>query len=144
MARSSPVQRQIAAIHVLKAKAGMDDDAYRAMLRQMGGVESSKALTALGRTMVLDHLRRITQPPVGEPRSRPYPDRPHTTDQRPLLQKIEAQLAEAGRPWHYATAVLKRVGQGRAERLEFATDEDLRKVVAALNCDAKRHGRRTA
>lgn len=142
MARTDPVRRQLVAIHVLKSKAGMDDSSYRAMLREIGGASSSKDLTATGRAKVLDHLRRITQPPVAKPRSRPYPGRPHTTDQRPLLQKIEAQLTEAGRPWNYATAVLKKVSQSRAERLEFATDEDLRKVVAALNYDARRHGRR--
>lgn len=143
MTKRDPVQRQISAIHKLKSMAGLDEESYRAMLREIGGADSSTKLNALGRARVLDHLRRLTQPPVGEPRSRPYPNRPHTTDQRPLLQKIEAQLAEAERPWNYAVGILKKVSQGRSERLEFATDEDLRKVVAALNYDAKRRGRRT-
>lgn len=136
MAAGDPKTRQIAAIHVLKAKARLDEETYRAMLMAVGGADSSKCLTAEGRRRALDHLRQLTQPPRGEPGSRSYPDRPHSTDQRPLLRKIEALLADAKRPWSYALGVCRRVA--KRDRLEFCSDAELSKIVAALSYDARR------
>ncbi|HWP00034.1 MAG TPA: regulatory protein GemA [Methylococcus sp.] len=136
MNRKTREQRQIAAIHVLKAKAGLDEDTYRRMLREIGGVDSSKKLTPLGRAKVLAHLRRLTQPPIGEHGTRSYPGRPHTTDQRPMLRKIEAILADARRPWSYAESLARRMA--KKERLEFCTDAELHKIVAAMMIDQTR------
>jgi phage gp16-like protein len=49
-------QKQLARIHILKKEKGLDDDGYRAVLQQVGGVDSSKKLTALGRARVIKQL----------------------------------------------------------------------------------------
>ena len=67
----------IAAIHVLKAKLRLTDDDYRALLIQLTGQASSKAMTQAQRRTVREHLQRlaahmgIEQPAT---RQRPLPD----------------------------------------------------------------------
>jgi len=62
------------------------------------------------------------------------------------MKKIEALLSEKGRvegsyvPWDYAKAILQR--QCGVERLEWASPEQLRGLIAALDKDARRKGRR--
>ncbi|MNO60771.1 hypothetical protein D3C76_513970 [compost metagenome] len=56
-----------------------------------------------------------------------------------LAGKINAFLAEAGRPVAYADAMALRMY--RVERLEWCNEEQLRGIVAALAYDARRHGR---
>jgi len=134
--RPELIRREIAKIHVLKARLGLDDDAYRAMLLEIGGAASSKDLSADGRAKVLDHLARLAG------KNAHHPGRPRNLDQNAQLQKIEAYLAEARRPWGYAHAMAKRIC--KRERLEFCTAEDLGKLIAALEYDARRKGRKTA
>lgn len=124
-------QRELAKIHIAKKALGMDDDAYREMLKNIGGASSSKDLSPLGRAKVLDHLTRLAG-------GKTYPGRPHTTDQRALIKKIEALLADGGKSWDYGLALCRRIA--KKDRFEFCTDEELRKVVAALNYQAKRDG----
>ena len=67
----------IAAIHVLKGKLRLTDDDYRALLIQLTGQASSKAMTQAQRRTVREHLQRlaarmgIEQPAT---RQRPLPD----------------------------------------------------------------------
>jgi hypothetical protein len=86
--------------------------------------------------------------------------RPNNIERNPQLQKIEALLADAKRPWTYLTAPGKpiRAASNRPfktprgenagisllerltgkQRLEFCDGADLGKVIAALEIDAKR------
>ena len=50
--------RDIKLIHVAKAKLGMDDETYRAMLWSIARVNSSTELDFAGRQQVLEHLRK--------------------------------------------------------------------------------------
>ena len=67
----------IKAIHVLKGKLRLSDDNYRALLIQLTGHSSSKAMTQPQRRTVREHLQRlaarmgIEQPAT---RQRPLPD----------------------------------------------------------------------
>ena len=67
----------IKAIHVLKGKLSLSDDDYRALLIQLTGHSSSKAMTQPQRRTVREHLQRlaahmgIEQPAT---RQRPLPD----------------------------------------------------------------------
>ncbi|MOA20896.1 hypothetical protein D3C78_1413660 [compost metagenome] len=56
-----------------------------------------------------------------------------------LVGKINAFLAEAGRPVAYADAMALRMYH--VERLEWCNEEQLRGIVSALAYDARRHGR---
>lgn len=141
MGRSEALRRrrQLAAIHIASRDLGLDESAYCAMLLSVVGVPSAKDLDDEGRRRVLDHLRDLGWQP-----KRPDPHRPrnlHVQDVRGrLLGKIEAFLSEAGRPWKYARTILMR--QGGPDRLEWAQPHHLSAVIAALDRDAKRHGRR--
>jgi phage gp16-like protein len=75
-----------------------------------------------------------------------YPGRPNNmddVDKGRLLKKIEALLAEAGRPWKYAHSMAKRISKDHTDRVQWCDAHDLHKIVAALMYDAKRHGRYT-
>ena len=127
-------QRELGAIHIAAKQLGMDDDVYRAMLRQVAGVDSAGDLDATGRRAVLDHLRRIGAAPRGNQwRGRPK------GDLSPQLKKIEALLADNGRPWGYAHAVARRIC--KVERVEWCDMAQLGKVIAALQIDANRRKR---
>lgn len=171
-APSDPARRrELAKIHIAAQQLGLDDGAYRAMLWTVARVSSAKDLDHGGRAAVLEHLKglgfkqRGSRPwrnnrDAGTPgpdvhvracagaslqsrREFPaYPARPHSTDTRPQIQKIEALLAEAKRPWAYAVGMARKMYA--RERLEFCAPDELAGIIAALMVDAKRHGRRTA
>ncbi len=119
-------RKQLAAIHVRAKQRGLDDEAYRAMLQSVAGVDSAAELDEAGRRRVLDHLggrRRIAAAP----------------EKRALIAKIRAMLGE--RPEAYAEAILRRMTHhDHRVPLAWGTPLQLRKVVAALNYD---HRRRT-
>lgn len=133
-------RRELARIHIAAHALGMDDGTYRDMLWTVARVRSAGDLDYAGRQTVLDHLKALgfkARKRVGQ-----HPGRPHSTEVRPQIAKIEALLAEAERPWAYAVSMARRMC-GKA-RLEFCTPDELGKVIAALMYDAKRHGRATA
>ena len=121
---------------------GMDEDARRAMLKSVAGVESTTQLTMPLAQTVLDHLRKAgaTRPkPVRAVARHPgYPERVRR-ECGALVDKIEAQLADMGLSWEYARQILRRVSGGwkleaqlGKEAFRFAEPDDLKKVVAAL------------
>lgn len=140
-------KRDLAKIHIAKKQLGLDDDTYRALLLEVAGVESAADLDEAGRYKVLNQLYRRGF--VSSSGKKPHPGQPHnlkSTNRGPLLRKIEALLADKGRlegryiPWSYARGILKR--QCGVEQLEWATEEQLRGVIAALSVHAKRRTRR--
>ncbi|EIR0331078.1 DUF1018 domain-containing protein, partial [Salmonella enterica subsp. enterica serovar Give] len=54
--------------------------------------------------------------------------------------KIEALLAEAGRPWGYLDGIVERM-LGEKKPVEWLDDEQIYKVMQMLIVDAARHGR---
>jgi phage gp16-like protein len=130
-------RRVIAAIHAAATKLGMDEEARRAMQVRVSGehgpaCESCAAMTDVQLAAVLAHLNR-SQGRAFDVRA----DRPRNVNDKPLLRKIGALLATGRKPWAYGHALGKKLGGG--ERLEFCSDEVLRKVVAALEYDRRRH-----
>jgi phage gp16-like protein len=136
------------AIFAACRQLGMDDETRHAMLRKVAGVESTRDLDLRGCASVLEHLRRAgaARSPkakgVGE-----YPGTPTKVRRETgaLIDKIEAQLADMKLSWNYGVAILRRVsggwqkeGQLGKECFEFATREDLMKVVAALAYELKK------
>lgn len=136
-------RRELAKIHIAKAQLGLDDGAYRAMLWTLARVRSAKDLDHGGRAAVLEHCKALGfKAPGRKPKRVPrHAGRPHSTDTRPPLQKIEALLAEAKRPWAYAVRMAMKLYA--KERLEFCASDELQGIIAALMRDATRHGRRT-
>ncbi len=134
-------RRQLAAIHIGKKALHMTDETYREMLQAVAGVQSAAKLDAAGCRSVLDHMRTLGF--VDGRAKRNHTGRPRNIDQGdrgPQLQKIEALLLEANRPWAYADAIARRIC--KVERIAWCNPEQLRKVIAALVYNAKREGRR--
>ncbi len=127
--------QQLSKIHIAKKDLGLDDETYRALLGRITGQSSAKDLNPLQVAKVLQEFERLgwkSQQGRGKPKA--------AADKAKLVGKIEAQLAEAGRPWEYGDGLAKRLYQ--VERLEWLDAKQLSGVVAALAKDAKRHGRR--
>lgn len=126
-------RRQLAAIHAARRDLGLDDDAYRTLLWTVARVRSAADLDEHGRGAVLDHLR--TRGWVAPARGRGGHAR-LPADRQALRRKIDAMLAEAGRPPAYGDALARRIA--KTDRLDWCTPDGLRKIVAALTYDQRR------
>lgn len=133
-----PSKTDLAKIHIAKQQLGMDDETYRAMLRNAAGVASAKALDARGLVAVMQHLKACGfKPKAGNKAGRqPNPSQ----DKAPLMSKVTALLAAAGRSWAYADGMAKHMF--KVERVAWLDYEQLRKLVQALVIDAKRRAGR--
>ena len=79
----------IKAIHVLKGKLRLSDDDYRALLIQLTGHSSSKAMTQAQRRTVREHLQRLAaHMGIEQPATR----------QRPLADAAFAKAKAAASP----------------------------------------------
>lgn len=64
--------KQISMIHGLKKRAGLDEEAYRGVLAQVGGAASSRDLSTSAAGRVIDRLKVL----AGDDPARPRPARP--------------------------------------------------------------------
>ena len=130
--------KDLARIHLAKKELGLEDDAYRDLLKGLTGKASAADLTAQERWHVLKEMERLgaksTQP-------RRFPGRPAIVraDKVALIGKIEAFLAEARRPWSYVNAIAWRMF--KRNLVQDCEPDELRQIVAALNYDARRNNR---
>ncbi|MDO9625162.1 MAG: regulatory protein GemA [Pseudomonas sp.] len=130
----------LAKIHVAKAQLGLDDETYRALLARIAGVRSAKDLNTRQIGAVLAEFERLGFKPL--PTKKAGRKAPKAApDKAAMIVKIEAYLAEAKRPWAYADAMALRMF--KVERVEWCDGDQLRRLIAALGYDAKRHGRPT-
>lgn len=129
--------KDLARIHLAKKELGLDEDTYRDMLEALTGQRSASGLDAKGRWKVMQHLARAG----AKAAQGPFPGRPAIVrrDKAALLAKIEAQLAEAGRPWAYVHAMARKMF--KHDQIQLCEPDELWRIVAALAYDAKRHGR---
>ena len=127
-------------IHIAKTQLGMVDEDYRAMLMRVAGVTSSTKLNAAGLDAVLKEMVRLGFKPVSK--SKKAGQRPNPPASRDaLMGKLEAQLAEAGRPWAYADGMAKRMYG--VDKCDWLDGVQLQGLIAAMYRDAQRHGRVT-
>lgn len=138
-------QNMLAKVHLAKKELGLSDPDYRQVLRHNFGVESSAGLSDRELSDLLDHFKSKGWTPKsqGRPAENSRDIKPPVPgDRRPLMDKIEAMLAEMGRlegrrvSWKYAAAILKK--QGGPDYLNWATATQLVKVVQALHYAVKR------
>lgn len=125
----------IALLHIAKKDLGLDDDIYRDILEQQTGQRSAKDLTLKQLEQVLRYFAskgfKQTSNAVKKPQVK--------ESKQALIGKIEAQLAEQKLSWEYAVGIAKNMF-GK-EALEFCTERQLWKIVAALEYHAKRQKR---
>ncbi|MFN1150271.1 gp16 family protein [Serratia liquefaciens] len=114
-------------VHTGKNRLGWDDETYRAALARETGKRSAKDCTEAELERMVRYLRAqgFVPVPVGR---------------KGMLSKIEALLAEGGRPWSYLEGVVERM-LGEKKPVEWLNDDQVRKLMQMLIVDAKRHGR---
>ena len=142
--------RELAAIHIGAQQLGMDTSdknpasEYRSMLWTHGRVYSAADLDQGGRTAVIEHLRKRGFTKAVRPaQAHDHGKKPKVpADRQGLVDKLEAQLAASARPWNYVRAMAKRMF--KLDKLEWASAEQLRKLVAALEYDARRRAVRSS
>lgn len=135
-------RRELAQIHIAKVQLGMDDDTYRAMLWAVGRVHSAADLDYAARQSVLEHLRACGFKPTVKNQ---HGKRPKVgTDRDAQVRKLEALLADRSLPWTYITSGKPSMVQRicRVARIEWATAEQLGKLIAALSIDQRRRKER--
>jgi len=149
--RPRPRGSKLAEIHINAKALGMDpaDKApgseYRSMLYELVGVRSSTQLTEHGLDTVVHHLRRLMLARDLQPQHHAkHPQRPKSPPQtrQALMGRIEAHLADAQRPWAYAHGMARNMFE--VDRLEFCHEDQLRRIVAALEYDQARRAKRVA
>lgn len=129
--------RDLAAIHAAKRDLALDEDLYRDLLQQWTGKRSSADLNARERAKVLFELGKLggqRQPrqPIGQ-----HPGTPHNLNTQPMLQKIEAQLADMGLPWAYADSIARQ--QFRIDRVAWLKERpQFDAVIAALHVEQEK------
>lgn len=130
--------KDLARIHQAKKELGLDDDAYRDLLKGLTKKDSAADLSAKERWTVLKELGRLG---AKSALPRRFPGRPAIVqaDKTALIGKIEAFLAEAQRPWSYVNAIAWRMF--KRNQVQDCDADELRRIVAALNYDARRHDR---
>lgn len=130
--------KDLARIHLAKKELGLEDDAYRDLLKGLTRKASAADLTARERWHVLKEMERLG---AKSTQLRRFPGRPAIVraDKADLINKIEAFLAEARRPWSYVNAIAWRMF--KRNLVQDCEPDELRRIVAALNYDAKRHDR---
>jgi phage gp16-like protein len=133
-------KREIALIHVAKAKIGLTDDEYRDLLQSTCGVESSKELTSSQFDDLMKRFRqmgfqlKIKQPPTAanpDPKALPTPA--HLQKIKELFLQLgwnnERQLGfvkrQIKRPWPQTRHEANQVIEGLKAILERAKQSEL-------------------
>lgn len=133
---------QLARIHIGAKQLCLDRETYVALIRRVSGelgreVDSSANLDADGRRAVIREMVRLGfRADERAAAKRVWAGRPRDCDQVPMLRKVEALLADAGREWAYAHGLARKMF-GSA-RLEWLRPDQLHRLVAALQIDATR------
>ncbi len=121
----------LAKVHIAKKQLAMNDAQYRNLLEDRYGVDSAGALSVAQLEDLVLHMGKVGWE---QPQPKPKDGAPREPG---MIAKVEALLAELGSvqgrrvSWNYARSILRR--QCGVDRLEWATAEQLRGVVAALD-----------
>lgn len=128
-------KRKLAAIHAEKKSLGLDDSTYRALLERITGHRSAADCTLPQLAAVIAELHRLSGKPLrAHDAAKGWAGKPKVMT--PLLKKVEALLADAGREWAYAHGLARRMF--KAQRVEWLNGDQQHRLVAALQIDADR------
>ena len=134
----------LAKIHIAKKDLCLDDGTYRDVLRRVTGKDSSsKMLMSELERVIYEFGNRGWKPSAAaKPK---HGKKPSISDDKPnrqaIMDKIEAILADMGLHWNYAHGMAKRMF-GK-EQVQWLDDEQLYKLMQALQVDQNRRKRRT-
>ncbi len=135
---------RIKAVHAACRAQGIDDDARRALQRQLTGKDSLNSMSPPEISQVLDHLNR-GRPDPGEwlfVFKMPQDRQRHAKKIYRLAQRVGAVMNPpvpvASRA--YVEGIVKQMNGGVMQPLPFCDAEALHKVVQALETYLKRKG----
>lgn len=132
-----PLSReQIALIHVAKDRVGMDEDDYRAVLRRVGGVESSRQLDAAGFTAVMKVFERCGFQSDAARKAFGNRTGMASAGQVQLIRKLWQEFAGAEAADKSLGVWLDR--KFKVSSIRFVTAAAAPKVIAALTAMAER------
>ena len=130
--------KELAAIHMGKKQLGLDDEMYRNMLEDLTGKRSAGDMTQAERRKVLDEMRKDTGGKVYKPSVSVKP----APNKEPMIKKVFALLYALERPKKYAVSTLKQMfGNDAPDKIDWATPEQLYKLISALEYQKKREGK---
>lgn len=131
-----PSSADLAKIHIAKKQLAMDDDAYRAMLKNIGGVESAKDLSQSAVGRVLAHLKRCGFKAVAKKSDRKQADDAQSRKIRALWLQLH-QLGAVRDPSEQALATwIKRMG--KVDALQWLPTDVASKAIEELKQWIKR------
>ncbi len=126
----------IAKIKIAQKELGLDDATYRAVLERVTGKRSCTECSIPELERVVEDLRQHGFAPKKTAGQRP--NRRESAD--PMMRKIEALLLDNGWSWNYAHGTAKKMF--KVDRVEWLSDGNMHKLVAALQISANRKKRR--
>ncbi|WP_274369943.1 gp16 family protein [Morganella morganii] len=127
-------KKQVGIIKAAQQYLKMDDETYRRVLVRLTGKDSATKLTPDELGTVRDYFHA-----QGYPRRSPkkYGRKPNVpVSKKSVLNKIEALLADAGRPWEYAESMAERMFN--RQKIVWLDHSELTKLMQALTIDQKR------
>ena len=135
-------KQMIQKIHIGKAELKMDRECYTRFLLETVDKHSCSVMTDSELMQVLQAMKAKgfkvksrksgKRPDVGQAKENAV--------RKNYLDKIEAFLSENKKPWNYVHAICKKAFG--IDRLQWCTEEQLRKIVQMFAVMAKRHGQR--
>lgn len=123
-------------IHTGKKALGWDDETYRTVLARLTGKRSARDCSDAELERMVRYMRSQGFAPLAGHGKKPNV----AAGRKAMVNKIEALLTEANRPWSYLDGIIKRM-LGDVKPLAWLNDDQVRKVMQALIVEAKRHGR---
>ncbi|MCW2480507.1 gp16 family protein [Candidatus Symbiopectobacterium sp. NZEC135] len=126
-------RRMIGAIKAGQAALGWDDVTYRSVLARLTGKPSSTLCTVAELEQVKEYMHQQGYPRKAKKHGR-KPSVP--ASKKTVLNKIEALLADAKRPWQYAETMAQHMFGVRY--VDWLDIQQLTKLMQALIIDAKR------
>ncbi|MFV5906035.1 gp16 family protein [Klebsiella oxytoca] len=128
-------KRLISAVKMGQNYLAWDDETYRAVMARITGKQSATKCSLKELGLVLDYMHE-----QGFPKNKKHGRRPQVPKSREhILAKIEAMLADAGRPWNYAEGMAKKMF--KRDAVQFLTYDELDKLMIALIIDQRRRER---
>lgn len=140
--RAQTRQGLIAKIHIAKKALGMDDDGYREFLFNQTGKRSAKDCTEIELDRCIAQMKRMGFVPQAAGKGKRPTTARRNWSRASVMAKITAQLATRGLHWNYAHGMGRRMF--KKERLEWLDDEQLHKVMIALQVDQNRRDKKEA
>lgn len=128
--------KRVQLVQVARKALGLDEDAYRAILRDYGGADSATALDDRGFGMVMDRFRYLGF--VSDKRKAAF--RPNdrigmaSAAQITLIRELWAQLSRDGSE----AALNKWISRFGVSALRFADADRARRIVGALKAWERR------